>query len=377
MSSLYDAYAQGHTAALQKFAATRGLKEIRKSMAGGDNARANRIAAAPGVFSPGAELMGSVAPGKANIGVGRGNEGLTTKVIHPAAAKNNLARNQPDAAPNAARKIHDKAGDVYSREVIQNKEQLRDVPGMPRILATGQTHTGAPVHVSEFREGTSFKEHDLKADPQLRASFQKSRAALRRNTRRRGFEPLDLRAGNALRAPDGSVNFVDAFPVRPHEVATPAEQRRRTGGRLFRPNELPISNAAQDRHFLQSKIERDLTPKELLGHNEGTRSKALPEPQRKEWKKEQETAANLRFTQHHLAQPGFVGPSFSPTAHALPQVRGAAKLREAQHALANDKTQLKAPAKPVSADDKTQLKAPSSSSSSPGRRPEDSLMDLL
>lgn len=244
MTTVSQAYDEGATAAMSKFGATRGLKEIRKALDLGQLAKANRFAQAPGMFSPGQQLMGSAFPGGKNLG--RGGEGLTTKVIHPAAAKVDA---QNLKGPIAARKLFDPAGNVYSEEIARRKAmELADLPGMPKVLAHGMASRNTPVHINEFVAGRPLEKNDFNS-PAFQRKYDNERNSLLAAGKARGFELHDLRPQNAMATPDGGIRFIDHMPLKPHEVLSPGAQRRNNRGNLYPANLMPTTPEAGDRLF--------------------------------------------------------------------------------------------------------------------------------
>lgn len=200
------AYALGQAAALEKFAARRGMREIINSMSSGNLSRANVLARTPGVLKPG--TMGSQIRD-----LGAGGEGLATLVAHPQHGV-------------SVRKMFNPNGGLYSRHLVNRKAQaLPNLPGVAQTLGTAQTRHMTPVHFNEFVPGTQIKPSMLKNDPQLASQYRNSLLTAQRAARQKGYKLMDTRAGNAMVQPDGQVKFIDHVPVRANEVLPNAQAR--------------------------------------------------------------------------------------------------------------------------------------------------------
>jgi hypothetical protein len=239
MTVLTDAYAQGHAAALQKFAATRALKEIRKAVSAGspaELARANRIAKTPGVLSNN-NGMGS------QLGhLGAGGEGLSTTVAHPQHGV-------------SVRKMFDPNAAAYSPEIIRRKEEMPNLPGVAKLLGTADTQHGTRVHFNEYvpgqdargmapREGERLSkpkdsavslETLVAADrtgraqmaPEQQKAYLQAMTGARRGAQQHGYRLNDMRPPNARVTPQGDVKFVDHMPFKPDEIDWGAQRHQR------------------------------------------------------------------------------------------------------------------------------------------------------
>ena len=314
MNALTTAYQVGVNDALLKLGATRGVREIRKAMSAGNMGRANQIAADPRVFSPGQMTMGSALPGNKQH-LGRGGEGLATKVVHPAAAQHNIAAGSSEG-PMAVRKLFDPAGGVSSPEIARRKaEELHDMPGMPKVLASGQTRSGSPVHINELVKGRAITEKDWN-NPAFQQQFHQEREKTLAAGRARGYELADLRHGNALATPSGP-KFIDAMPLKPRETLSVADQIRQRG-EAFPPNIMPLS---REGHKLldPSRAARQTTPAHLQNDIPiGAQTAGQYRTDRPAFDakiKQREADNHLAFTQHMLGRPGSpqATPGYQPT----------------------------------------------------------------
>lgn len=198
MSPLVTAYRNGREAALEKFAATRAMREIAKSVAAGTPqgmARANMIARAPGVIT---SPMGSGIKT-----LGGGAEGLATLVAHPQHGV-------------AVRKMFDPNARGYAPELIQRKEQLGSLPGAAGHFGATKSMHGTPVHFNEFVQGESVPR--LLMTPEQRSASQKAMLQTSRALRQRGYAGRDIRDANIVMTPSGEAKVVDYLPFRPNEV---------------------------------------------------------------------------------------------------------------------------------------------------------------
>lgn len=199
-----DIYQRGAAAAMDKYAARRALKEIRSAVGAGDMARANRIATTPGALSEGAGRFGSQIKdlvSAKNIG----GEGLPTLVAHPQHGV-------------AVRKLYDPAGGAFSAEMVKRKEQLANMPGAAKLLGTGVSQQGTPMHFNEFVQGREVTRAMRAADPKLDQAYGVSLRAAKRYAGQQGFKLRDMREANAIATPEGKVKFVDNLPYKPSEV---------------------------------------------------------------------------------------------------------------------------------------------------------------
>jgi hypothetical protein len=227
------AYAAGVEAALEKFAATRGLKEIRSALAGGNMSRANMLAKTPGVLRPGNALGSEIRD------LGAGGEGLATLVAHP---QHGIS----------VRKTFDPQGSIYSPELIQRKSQLGTLPGLATHYGSTTTRQDTPVHFNEFVQGQSVDAGVLGSTPGAASAYMKALMQARKAGRSQGYHLADLRGENAKLTPDGQVKFIDHVPLRFDEVQPTnnliREQRRRGGGQVLptSPKALRLFNAPPD-----------------------------------------------------------------------------------------------------------------------------------
>lgn len=198
MTTLSDAYSQGVASALTKFAATRGLKEIRRSVAAGDIGRANRLATTPGVLSP------SNVGGSQIRHLGGGAEGLATLVAHP---QHGIS----------VRKTFDPNAPGYSPELIARMGSRGNVPGMAAHYGAAPTLHGTPMHFNEYVQG---REATRNMSPEQAQSYMRSLRSVKKNLRGQGYAAADLRPGNAMITPTGETKFIDAALLKPEEVAT-------------------------------------------------------------------------------------------------------------------------------------------------------------
>lgn len=207
MTLLHDAYLRGQEEALQKFAATRGVREIRQALRAGTPeglARANMLAKTPGVLNANNTMGSQISH------LGHGGEGLATLVAHPQHGV-------------AVRKTFNPAGGVYSPEIVRRKEQVGSVPGAAKFYGAAQTPHGTPVHFNEFVQGKSLAPSQM--TPEQRTAYQRAMNQTNRGLRQQGFVGRDIRPGNMLMTPSGEAKVIDFMPFQRHEATTNAEQR--------------------------------------------------------------------------------------------------------------------------------------------------------
>lgn len=269
---------------LEKLSARRGAKEIQKLVNAGNIEEASRLATTSGVLKPtaaGAELRAPRAredfstelpayntPGRraarkklekerreearkrgvSKGDLGRGGEGLATLVAHPEYGV-------------SVRKLFQPHG-LSSDRMISRKEHvgrlLRDDPRFAKFYGAEQTARGTPMHFSEYLRGTPLtqKENPIEKKrfvqrlrPKLRefiegilpsrfkkpikgdADVRQARADALRSIRSTGYHGAqDIRAGNMMRMPDGSIRVFDYLPSRRGEFENPVKVRRMPGG---------------------------------------------------------------------------------------------------------------------------------------------------
>lgn len=305
---------------LEKIAARRGAKEIQKLVNAGNIADASRFATTSGVLKPtaaGAELRAPRAredlssqlpayntPGrraarkqleksrreearKSGVSkgdLGRGGEGLATLVAHPEYGV-------------SVRKLFQPHG-LSSEQMISRKEHvgrlLRDDPRFAKFYGAQQTARDTPMHFSEYLQGKTLSQKDnpiekrrpaqkertpegmreriknfiqgksrQKSEGQIvkgDADVRQARADALRSIRSTGYHGAqDIRAGNMMRMPDGSIKVFDYLPSRKKEFVNPVTTRRAHGETLMMATE-------QGAHLLtgqQSPI-RNSTMKQML-----------------------------------------------------------------------------------------------------------------
>lgn len=207
MNQLHDAYATGVQAALEKFAATRAMKEIRRAVGTGTPeamARANTIAKAPGVLSATNNLG---TPLKHFGGAG---EGMASLVAHP---QHGIAVRKM-YSPNAA---------AYSPELIQRKADLGSLPGSAAYLGATKTMHNTPVHFNEYVQGVTPERGNM--TPAQQVATQRAMTQHTRAMKQKGFAARDVRADNMIIQPDGTAKIIDNLPLKPHETATAKEHQ--------------------------------------------------------------------------------------------------------------------------------------------------------
>lgn len=201
---LADAYARGFDAALEKYAATRGVREIRNAVAAGNMGRANMLAKTPGVLNAN-NTMGSQIKN-----LGGGSEGLATLVAHPQHGV-------------AVRKTFDPNAGGYSPELIARKEQLGSLPGAAQHFGAARTMHNTPVHFNEFVQGAKIRRGQM--TPEQQQATQRAMISTNRALRQQGFHGRDIRDANMMMTPSGEAKVVDYLPFKPDEVSPNREQR--------------------------------------------------------------------------------------------------------------------------------------------------------
>ena len=282
---LDDAYQAGANTALMKYAATRGLKEIRRSFAAGDMDRANRLAKTPGILN---NNLGSAINSVGQGGdLGRGGEGLSTLVAHPIHGI-------------SVRKAYDPAGKGYSSEIVRRKEQLNNVPGVSRVLGSTVTRSGTPVHFNEYVPGTQLTNDYVTLNRGASSKLHAARQQLR-SQMHQGYQLHDLQGANAQLQPSGQVKFIDHIPLRPDEAMTLAQQHHVNAGMAFPDDVLPLT-AKGERLFDESNATRAQTPHILQAAPGPDRQqrRALSREELERFTQNEERAHNNAFKQHYF-----------------------------------------------------------------------------
>lgn len=131
-------FMRGFADELEKYGARAGLKLIRKAVAGGDMARAERLAITPGVLK-------RTGAGSQIRHLGTGMEGTSTLVAHPRKGV-------------VVRKVYDPKG-LSGPEMIKRKaevgRQLSDSPDAAKFLGETKTRIG-PAHFYEHVPGKTL-----------------------------------------------------------------------------------------------------------------------------------------------------------------------------------------------------------------------------
>ena len=174
---------------LQKIAARRGLKEIRKAVQGGDVARASRLAKSPGVLK-------ATDAGSQIRDIGHGGEGLATMVAHPQHGV-------------AVRKLYNPQ--AVTPELIARKEQAAQLtknnPNVARMLGSHSTPSGGKMHMMEYVHGKPVQQ-----TPQNYQAIQNTRKSLQTDLKRGGMVAQDVRSANMIQTPSGKTKLVDYIP---------------------------------------------------------------------------------------------------------------------------------------------------------------------
>ena len=285
MTMLHDAYETGVNAALVKYAATRGLKEIRRSFAAGDMDRANRLAKTPGLLDN--NLGSSINHVGQGGDLGRGGEGLSSLVAHPIHGI-------------SVRKAYDPAGRGYSSEIVARKEQLNNVPGMSRVLGSTTTRSGTPVHFNEYVPGTQMTNDYVMGNRGASTKLQNAQKQLSAQTHQ-GYQLHDLQGSNAQLTHSGQVKFIDHIPLRPDEALSLAQQQHANAGMAFPHDVLPLT-AKGERLFDESTATRAKTPYVLQpapGPDREQR-RQLSREQLARFTRDEERTHNNAFKQHYF-----------------------------------------------------------------------------
>lgn len=211
-SSMDLAMVRGFRDEVEKIAARRGLKEIAKSLKGGDLGRAQRLATTPGVVKP------SVA-GSQIKHLGGGAEGVASLVAHPQHGV-------------AVRKLYDPAG-MSSPAMIARKEQVgRAIGANPNVA---QFHGSAPapggstMHFNEYVRGTPMKGTHPGVRGQDVAARQAA-AGTQKALRGAGMAGgRDVRMGNMIKTPEGKAKVIDYIPGQRGEFANSSQAQKLTG----------------------------------------------------------------------------------------------------------------------------------------------------
>lgn len=199
--NLYEsAYAAGAHAALEKHAASRAVKEIRRAIAQDDMGKANRIA-------KGGLAHRSSPYGTSIKDLGRGGESFNTLVHHPEHGF-------------VARKEYDLSGAAYHPELVNRKAILGQagLPNMATFRGELTSKGGTPMQFYDYVHGKPLRRHSTK-DPVIAAALDKARAGMRSAASQQGMVLGDLRPSNAVFQSDGTAKFVDYTPYRPGDMS--------------------------------------------------------------------------------------------------------------------------------------------------------------
>jgi len=174
---------------LQKIAARRGLKEIRKAVAGGNIERASSLAKTPGVLKP-------TAHGSEIKDLGHGGEGLATMVAHPQHGV-------------AVRKIYNP--NAVTDKLVARKERAAELtknnPNVAKTYSASNTPGGSRAHMMEYVHGS-----EVKPSPQNYQAVKNTRQSLQKDLKRGGMVAQDVRPQNMIQTPSGQAKLVDYIP---------------------------------------------------------------------------------------------------------------------------------------------------------------------
>lgn len=226
------AYRAGVEAAIEKFAARRGVKEIRNAVMGGNLGRANQLAKTPGVLRQGNAFGSDIRH------LGTGGEGIADLVAHPQHGV-------------SVRKTYNPQGGVYSPEMIRRKEQIGSLPGVADFHGKATTRQNTAVHFNEYVPGKEATPANLAATPGGPQAYQKAMLQAQRAGKQKGYSLADLRGANAMIQPSGQVKFVDHMPFKPGEKAPNSVSRldRKAG----RASTLPTTADSAESLFLNNR----------------------------------------------------------------------------------------------------------------------------
>ena len=263
MSYLQIAYHQGVEDAYEKFAARRGVKEIRKAFGQGDFGRASQLAKTPGVLGPGAAEYGTqlkdLSIGKDIKGKPRfGGEALPTVVATPQEGL-------------TVRKLDDPNADLFSKEIGARRAAHPNVPGSSQVYRTGRTPMGTPMRFEEYVQGKPVTSEMLR-DPGTHKQYMASLLASRRYGRNNNLDFRDMRTDNAIRTPEGKIKFIDNMPFRPGE-AKPLNDPKARAERKKHPERLQTTDEG-DKLFDVSRAEYGM-PRRVTHQDPGPFKKYL------------------------------------------------------------------------------------------------------
>jgi hypothetical protein len=181
---------------LEKIAATRALKEIRRLIRFGRLAEADALARRPGVLKP-------TFLGHQIHDLGAGAEGVATLTAGGTAHGGGLG----------VQKIYQPKG-LSSQEMIARKEQagmaLRSNPIFAQFRGSQQGVGGTTAHAMEFVRGKAPE-----VSPQTYAQIRAARRGVVKGMRQAGFVgAADVRPENMIQTPSGQVKVIDYMPIR-------------------------------------------------------------------------------------------------------------------------------------------------------------------
>jgi hypothetical protein len=249
---------------LEKIAARRGLREIRRLVGSGKMEQAEALARRPGVLKP--TLLGHQVRD-----LGAGAEGVATLTAGGTAHGGGLG----------VQKIYNPSG-LASSELIARKEQagraLQSNPHVAQFRGSQQGVGGTTAHAMEFVHGRE-PEVEPEISPQTYAQIRAARKGIAKGMRQAGFAgAVDVRPGNMIQTPSGQIKVIDYMPVYGREFASGNfrayinKVRQSRGQDLVPKNiQLPIG----DTNLLRSTPEK-ITPDQLKAlHFRGV--KPMPE----------------------------------------------------------------------------------------------------
>lgn len=187
---------------LEKIAARRGLKEIRKLVGAGKAEQAAALARKPGVLKP-------TMHGHQVRDLGAGSEGLATLTAGGSAHGGGLG----------VQKIYDPKG-IASPELIARKEQagraMQASPHVAQFRGSQKGVGGTTAHSMEYVPG-----QQPKVSPQTHVQMQAARKGIAKGMRQSGFAgAADIRPENLVQTPSGQVKAIDYIPTQKGEFAS-------------------------------------------------------------------------------------------------------------------------------------------------------------
>ncbi len=265
---LTQAYTEGVSSAVSKYAARAGLRQVRNLMRGGNVEAASALAKTPGVLK-------ATPAGSSLQHLGQGSEGLATLVAHP---EHGIA----------VRKLYDPKGLSSPAGIARKETAGRSVndPSVARFLGSAPTPKGnATMHFNEYVNPKG--PHQEPTGAAQRQAQRATKAQTIRAVRRGGFHNAqDVRADNMMwDGTAGRYKTIDYIPSMHGEFShlSPNRQNVLVPGEGFREMAQPqpenaLSYKSPAKPFMTPRSQRENNPNLLTATISGPVGRPLTKP---------------------------------------------------------------------------------------------------